>query len=230
MADTEPAARRPRRRTTIANPGDGLLEVIAVRRREPFGENPVVGARGARTQQRILPAALQVFGEVRYHACRVERITEAAHCSRPTFYQYFDSKEDLFRQLAGEVARELYRIADAMEPVTPDVAGWHGLRAWLDATADIYEACWPVMTAYYAAEGSDDLVASGAIRVGRPQSRSLSKKIDASASRAAPPEVVTFMLTNGVNRAHRYRQFLLGTDPERAPDRDRMLDCLAEIL
>ena len=38
-----------------------------VLRRAPFSDNPNVGARGQRTQQRILDAALQVFGEVGYH-------------------------------------------------------------------------------------------------------------------------------------------------------------------
>jgi AcrR family transcriptional regulator len=36
-------------------------------RRAPFSDNPQVGARGQRTQQRILDAALRVFGEEGYH-------------------------------------------------------------------------------------------------------------------------------------------------------------------
>ena len=61
----------------------------SVLRRAPFSDNPRVGARGQRAHQRILEAALQVFGEEGYHRCGVIRITEVAGCSRAAFYQYF---------------------------------------------------------------------------------------------------------------------------------------------
>src|SRR5919109_2440838 len=73
--------------------GDALPdgEPGSVQRRAPFSVNPEVGVRGQRAQQRILEAALQVFGEVGYHRCGVARITEVAGCSRAAFYQYFSS-------------------------------------------------------------------------------------------------------------------------------------------
>src|SRR5689334_7713152 len=73
----------------------------SVTRRAPFADSPYVGERGHRAQMRILDAALEVFGEVGYHACGVRAITELSGCSRASFYQYFSSKEDLFRHLAG---------------------------------------------------------------------------------------------------------------------------------
>ena len=76
-------------------------------RRAPFSDNPTVGARGQRTQQRIVDAALQTFGEKGYHQCSIDRITRLAGCSRVGFYQYFSGKEDLFRHLSGQVARQL---------------------------------------------------------------------------------------------------------------------------
>ena len=51
-------------------------------RRAPFADNPQVGARGQRTQQRILDAALEVFGESGYHGCGVDAIATRAGCSR----------------------------------------------------------------------------------------------------------------------------------------------------
>src|SRR3546814_12639672 len=72
-------------------------------RRAPFSENPVVGARGLRTQQRILEGALRAFAEVGYEATTVERIAQDAECSRVDFYQYFRGKDGVFRPLAGEV-------------------------------------------------------------------------------------------------------------------------------
>ena len=62
---------------------DGESDVVV--RRAPFSDNPRVGARGQRTQQRIVDAALRVFGEVGYHQCGVALITELAGCSRASF-------------------------------------------------------------------------------------------------------------------------------------------------
>src|SRR5436305_8029886 len=160
-----------RKGPAATRPGSSVIEDIGVQRRAPFGENPAVGARGTRTQQRILHAALQVFAEDGYESCRVERITEQAGCSRPSFYQYFSSKEDLFRQLAGEVARSLFAISEGMGDITPDDAGWDALRAWLADYCDLYERYWPVFVTFLAAEGRDQPVASGAARLAAPHSR-----------------------------------------------------------
>src|SRR5919201_2965209 len=99
---------------------DGSVVVV---RRAPFSDNPRVGARGQRTQQRILDAALVAFGEQGYHACSIDRITKVARCSRVSFYQYFASKEEVFRQLAGQVARQLMASTEALDPLTPDGEG-----------------------------------------------------------------------------------------------------------
>ena len=211
-------------------PVPSVIEGVSVQRRAPFGENPSVGARGTRTQQRILHAALEVFGEDGYHACRVERITVAAGCSRPSFYQYFSSKEDLFRQLAGEVARSLFTMIENMGEVTPDEDGWQALRKWLGEYLDLYDRYWPVFATFNAARGSDALVASGAARVAARNSKALAGHIDAAAFRTASPQVVTGILVNAVNRANRYRKLLDNIAPERAPDRERLLDSLTELL
>jgi AcrR family transcriptional regulator len=230
MTSSEATPRPRKRRAVAAAPADGgILDVIGAQRRAPFGDNPDVGVRGTRTQRRIVQAALEVFGEVGYHACRIERITERAGCSRPSFYQYFSSKEDLFRQLAGELARETARIDDGMGDITPDRAGWYALRGWLEASGALYEAYWPVFGAFDAALGTDAALASGAQRVGGRQVRVLASRIDPS-TLLNDPEDITHVLRNGVRRAFRYRQLLVGTDPGAAPERDQMLDGLAEVL
>ena len=88
-------------------------------RRPPFGSNPLVGERGSDTQRRILDAALEVFDEVGFAEARVELITERAGCSRPAFYQYFSSKDDVFWTLAGQLGQEMVALAKRLEPVTP---------------------------------------------------------------------------------------------------------------
>jgi AcrR family transcriptional regulator len=107
-----------------------------------------------------------VFAEVGYHRAGVNRITKLAECSRAAFYQYFSSKEDVFRHLAGQVGRQLTASAEALEPITPDQAGWDALRAWIDRHAAIYERYEPVFRVFQAAAESDEAVATGAADVG----------------------------------------------------------------
>jgi AcrR family transcriptional regulator len=135
---------------------------VAVVRRAPFSDNPRVGARGQRTQQRILDAALRAFDEQGYHGCSIDRITKLARCSRVSFYQYFASKEDVFRQLAGQVARQVGVATEQLDPLTADDDGWAALRAWIGRFAGIHARYEPVFHAYEA----DDSLAAVAARVG----------------------------------------------------------------
>ncbi len=133
-------------------------------RRAPFSDNPQVGVRGQRTQQRILDAALRVFGEAGYHQCSIDAITRHAGCSRVSFYQYFSSKEDVFRQLGMQVARQLNASTDRLDPVTADGAGWQAMREWVGRYAEIYDRYRPVFRAYPAAEESDTALAGDSRR------------------------------------------------------------------
>jgi AcrR family transcriptional regulator len=116
----------------------------AVTRRAPFSDNPRVGARGQRTRQRILDAALQLFGDEGFHQCSIARISELASCSRVSFYQYFSGKEDVFSSLAGQVARQISASTEAIDPLTPDASGWDGLRAWVGRYGDIHARYGPI--------------------------------------------------------------------------------------
>jgi AcrR family transcriptional regulator len=145
----------------------GAADAGSVVRRAPFSDNPTVGARGQRTQQRILDAALRVFGEEGYHQCSIDRIAKRAGCSRVSFYQYFSSKEDVFRNLTGQVARQLQASTEALEPLTPDRAGWDALRSWVTRHADIYLRYEPVFREFQAASESDEAVAIGSARWGQ---------------------------------------------------------------
>ncbi len=129
---------------------------VAVVRRAPFSDNPRVGARGQRTQQRILDAALRAFGEAGYRGCSIDQITTLARCSRVSFYQYFANKEDVFRQLAGQVARQVSASTEALDPLTPDLVGWVALRAWVSRFAEIHARYEPV---FHAFEGDEELAA-----------------------------------------------------------------------
>lgn len=127
----------------------------AVVRRAPFSDNPNVGVRGQRTQQRILDAALRVFGDVGYHQSSIDTIAKLAGCSRVSFYQYFSGKEDVFRHLAVQVARQLNASTDRLDPVTANAEGWTALREWVGRFAEIYGRYRPVFRAFPAAAESD---------------------------------------------------------------------------
>ena len=117
-------------------------------RRPPFGTNPLVGERGSDTRQRVLDAAMEVFAESAYPEARVEQITEKAGCSRPAFYQYFSSKEEVFWTLATQLGQEMIHLADRLGPVTPDEEGLATLTAWMGEFMALYEAWAPVFRAY----------------------------------------------------------------------------------
>src|SRR5205807_5360948 len=136
----------------------------AVVRRAPFSDNARVGTRGQRTQQHILDAALRVFGDEGYYGCSIDRIAKLGGCSRVSFYQYFAGKEDVFRHLAGQVARQLYASTEALDPLTADAAGWTSLRQWVGRYGDIYERYEPVFKVFDAAAESDKMVAGGSAR------------------------------------------------------------------
>ncbi|HEX6417546.1 MAG TPA: TetR/AcrR family transcriptional regulator [Acidimicrobiales bacterium] len=135
-------------------------------RRAPYGDNPLVGERGTDTQRRILAAALDVFGEVGFVDARVELVTERAGCSRPAFYQYFSSKDDVFWTLAGRLGREMVALAEGLGRVTPDAAGLAHLTDWIGEFMALHEAWAPVFASYQVASRDHRAEARGSTSIG----------------------------------------------------------------
>lgn len=72
--------------------------------------------RGESTRERLLEAAERLFGSEGYHRTSVAGITREAEVGHGTFYLYFDSKEDIFRELVRHLSHELRStIARAVE-------------------------------------------------------------------------------------------------------------------
>ena len=131
-----------------------------------------MGERGSETQRRILHAALLVFGDVGFNNARVELITRAADCSRPSFYQYFSSKDDLFSHLAGQLGVEMIRLIEQLEPVAPDSAGLAVLAAWIEDFLDLCQEYAPVFSAFHNASRHQEQLAEG--------SRTMGNRLDAA--------------------------------------------------
>jgi AcrR family transcriptional regulator len=183
MAPRRTTPQRERALLTDQDPAVGA----AVVRRAPFSDNPRVGTRGQRTQQRILDASLRVFGEKGYHGCSIDRITKAGGCSRVSFYQYFAGKEDVFRHLCGQVARQLNASTEELGPLTPDLDGWAVLRTWVARYAEIYARYEPVFHVYQAAVEDDEMLAVEIPRTGEQNIARIHSRV---ATTTLPPRQV----------------------------------------
>lgn len=150
--------------TTVLTVGDDAGPVV---RRAPFSDNPQVGERGQRTRQRILDATHRVLGDEGFHRCSIESITRQAGCSRATFYQYFESKDDVFTRLAMQVTRRLEHATATLDAVTPDGAGWQALRDWGARFAATYDSQRPVFHNFATASQADPHLARRLAREGR---------------------------------------------------------------
>jgi len=63
--------------------------------------------RGERTKNKLLNSAEKVFGEKGYYEASVSDITRRARVSTGTFYIYYDSKLEIFRDLIRNLNHEL---------------------------------------------------------------------------------------------------------------------------
>lgn len=81
-------------------------------------------ARGERTLRKILDAALVEFGERGFAESSIVGITQRARVALGTFYTYFDSKEDVFRALVGDMSAQVRdSVAPAFEQASDAMDG-----------------------------------------------------------------------------------------------------------
>ena len=110
-----------------------------VRRASYGAASPVVGVRGARTREQIIDAALLLFGERGVHGTVVDDIAKAVGISRATLYQYFGSKEALFRELVEESGSAQIRVMRRLGRLAPTAEGFDNLHWWLGEVTWVYE-------------------------------------------------------------------------------------------
>lgn len=91
--------------------------------------------KGARTRQRLLKAAKTVFEKDGFLNARISDIASTAGTSHGSFYHYFDSKEQIFREVAAEQEVSLltsHPMHDAV-PDDPIERIARGNRSYLEA-------------------------------------------------------------------------------------------------
>lgn len=68
--------------------------------------------KARRTRARLIDAATEVFCERQYLGTNVSDIVERAGVSHGTFYTYFTSKEDVFREVGLQLQQRLLEVRD----------------------------------------------------------------------------------------------------------------------
>lgn len=93
-------------------------------------------ARGRRTRSALIQAGRTAFEEQGFDAVRVDDVCARAGVAHGTFYTYFDSKEELFTEVASTVAGEIF-AAGAVGPAVPEDP-----RARIEAANRLYLRAW----------------------------------------------------------------------------------------
>src|SRR3954464_9122257 len=70
--------------------------------------------KGVQTRARLVDAAKQIFEENGFLEARISDIAERAGLSHGSFYHYFDSKEELFREVA-EAQEERFNVDSVVD-------------------------------------------------------------------------------------------------------------------
>jgi AcrR family transcriptional regulator len=71
-------------------------------------------SKGVRARARLLDGAKQVFEEYGFLDARISDIAERAGLSHGSFYHYFESKEEIFREVAAAVDQRLSAPLDSV--------------------------------------------------------------------------------------------------------------------
>jgi len=108
----------------------------------PVGEGRPSGPRsqkGARTRARLLVAAKEIFEEHGFLEARISDIAERAGLSYGSFYHYFTSKEEVFREVASAQETRLGAAFTSKQHAVPGAPVAH-IRERLSASIHQYLA------------------------------------------------------------------------------------------
>jgi AcrR family transcriptional regulator len=97
--------------------------------------------KGVETRARLVGAAKEIFERDGFLDARISDIAEKAGLSHGSFYHYFESKEEVFREVVAEVDERLSApmtniILDPNSPLTPFDRIQQAMRVHLEAYRD----------------------------------------------------------------------------------------------
>jgi len=99
-----------------------MNDLATIRERTPDARRAQIGrAKRARTRKELVSAAFNVFAEKGFDAPVVADFIAASGVSRGTFYNYFQTREEILAAVADELAREINAsilpvLADLRDP------------------------------------------------------------------------------------------------------------------
>jgi AcrR family transcriptional regulator len=80
-------------------------------------------------RQRIIEAAIKLFASQGYYRTKITDITGALHISTGSFYSFFESKDDLFIHVVGEVVKDTISRVEKVIRKEKDIIKRNILRA-----------------------------------------------------------------------------------------------------
>jgi AcrR family transcriptional regulator len=165
-------------------------------------------SQGRKTMRKLLDAAMTVFSRRGYHAARVDDIVKVARTSHGTFYLYFSNKEDLLRALVAEAGEVVAALDEALGPVSPDEAGWHELRRWMEEFSVAWQRYAPVIRAWTDLVMNDAELTEQAHVAAGGVARTLTRRIaEAGPVPGIDPNTASEAVISMVDRFHYMRQF-----------------------
>jgi len=89
-------------------------EALAAPPDPQVSEKPISprSSKGVRTRERLVEAAKEIFEEQGFLEARISDIAARAGQSHGSFYYYFNSKEEIFREVAAAVDEQLFAPMD----------------------------------------------------------------------------------------------------------------------
>ena len=99
--------------------------------------------RGERRRRQLVDFAAHRFASHGYHPTSISDIVDGLGVGKGVFYWYFQSKEELFRQILMDAQKDLRRsqrqaIADEPDPVRRIEAGVKATVEWLDTNRHLF--------------------------------------------------------------------------------------------
>lgn len=88
--------------------------------------------RAAASRDALMSAALELVADGRAARASISEVCRAANVTRPTFYQYFSSVDDLLGQVIAERLARHQDAAYALDPDAPEEAFAAALERFLD--------------------------------------------------------------------------------------------------
>jgi AcrR family transcriptional regulator len=113
---------------------------VATRRKKP---KMTRADKLAATRRKLMTAATEIVGAEGYGNATVAKITARARVAQGTFYNYFESQQDLFDQLLPELGTDILnhiraRVADCPDGLKREEIGFRAFFEFLAETPEFY--------------------------------------------------------------------------------------------